>query len=325
MADTIGAGKFLVEELAEYDEEFYETTYPEYWAATGQYIPSTGDLRLGTKKFISGRIDTVGKATIYDGKATDIQLADFGITADEYRAVIVILAAEWNIFDIAAAEEAKLNALLPDRDFVSLKMEALNRGITQRLHEIVAFGDATYDMDGMLNSTNVELITETNDVYTYPPDALYNWIRGLLKRFRKESLLTASATDLFVPTDFYDRLLGRFTTNNDGNPFELLTNPQKGQKVGTVTELNELSSNYLEQFSVHAAGTNKDRLVLLERDPKVLRRKFYATDRTEPMLGDDGITYRLTGYAGTTEVQFRQPYCVRYIDIPKFNNQAIAA
>jgi len=320
MADIVGAGKFLTQELNQYDATFYETIYPEYWGAEGKYHPAQGNLQLGTKKIVSGRIDYVGEAAIYDGKSTDIPLSDFGITEDEYNARIVIAGAQWNVFDLAAAQKANRDALLPQRDYLALKMEAMKRSMDRRVHNLTWAGDTSNSMSGLFAGGQVEVKTITTDYYTTgTSDDLYNFILDELSQFQDESLLTAEATVMYVPKPFKTLLTKRFPNNMDGNPYMLLTDPKRGVMVRQIQEINELKSSFLEQFNVHAAGTNKDRIMFGQLDDaQVLRRQFYPMDRSVPQLADDGITYRITAWCATSEIQFREPFRIRYLDIPKY-------
>lgn len=318
MADVVGAGKFLTQELNQYDTTFYSTVYPEYWGAEGKYHPTQGNLELGTKNIVSGRIDYVGEAAIYDGKSTDIPLSDFGITEDEYKARIVIAGAQWNIFDLAAAQKANRQALLPNRDYLSLKMEAMKRSMDRRIHRLVWAGEANNDMEGLFSGSQVTLKNITTDLYALTSDQLYDFFLDELSDFQEDSLLTAEATWMYVPKRLKTRLTKRFPNNMDGTPYLLLTDPKRGIMVKGIQEVNELKSSFLEQFGVHAVGTNKDRLMFGQLDDlSVLKRQFYPMDRSIPQLADDGVTYRITAWCATTEMQFREPFRVRYLDIPR--------
>jgi hypothetical protein len=318
MADVIGAGKFLRSELAQYDSTLYATQYPEYWLANGKYHRSRGDLMLGVRELVSGRVDFVGAANIYDGKSTDIPLSDFGITEDRYKARVIISGAQWNVFDLAANEAARRNALLPQRDFVSLKMDAMKQSIDRRVHELGVYGSTPQAMNGMFSGAQVEIKSISTDVYALSADDLYQFFLDEIGDFRRDSKLTAEVTGMLVPEAINIKLARRFTANADGTPRLLLTSADRGMSVQNIIPVNELESAYLEANGVQSSGTNKDRIMLGSLDDeRTLLRQFYPMDRTEVTLAPDGITYQVTGYTAVTEMQFRTPYKVRYLDIPK--------
>lgn len=318
MADVIGMGKFLQRELQQVDSTWIQTVYPDYWATSGKYHRATPTLALGAKQVVAGRIDEVGDAAIYDGKASDIPLADFGVTEDAWKARIVIAGATWNVFDLAAAEMANRNAILPNRNFVETKMDAMKRAIDRRVHELVWAGDKKQGMQGLFSGSQVEVVTETTNLYALSTDDLYDYFIELIGDFQDDTLLTAEATAMMVPKPLHNRLMRRFTQNSDGTPYQLLTDPSRGLMVKAIVPINELKATFLEAAEVEAPGANKDRIIIGDlANADVVRREYYSMDRTEVTLGDDGITYRVTAYCATSEAQFRQPFRAKYLDIPK--------
>lgn len=316
--DAVTGAKFLREQLRQYDNSFYATEYPEYWGAEGRHHYATGDLALGVREIISGRMDYVGEAVIYGPEATDIPLADFGITEDKYKTRIVIAAAEFNIFELATQQAANQNPMFGQRNIIAEKMDALKLSIDRKMHKLVVYGDTAHQMDGLFSGADVEVKTLTENLYALSADDLYDWWLNELGVLRRETLLTADFMQAMVPDAMRTKMMRRFPTNGDGNPLTLLTG-QNGNALSlqSMESVNELDSRFLEDNGVHEEGDDLDRMVLGSLgDSRAMRRQFYTMDRTAPHTAD-GLTFKVFGYAATSEAQFRQPYKFRYYEFPK--------
>lgn len=315
MPDSVAAGKFLSRELEQHDPTFYETVYPEYWGAEGKHHPAIGDLDIGTRGIVASRLDMVGEGVLYDGTSTDIPLADFGIEEAEYNTRIVISGAEWTLFDLEAQRKANTSALLPSRDIIQTKVEAMRMAIDRRMHRLVWAGDR--DMQGLFNHADIEIKTISTDLYSLSPADLYDFFLDEITDFQDDSELTAEVTDIKVPLKLKRALLKRFLQNGDRNPFALLTSQAEGIAVRSLEVVNELKADLLEEYGVNPPGTGYDRIMIGElNNPRAIRRQFYSINRTEAREVD-GMRWRVFGFAGTSEVQVRQPFRLRFLDIPR--------
>ena len=324
MADLIGLQKWLDVELRDYEREIVETVYPELWGFEGKHCPTMGGLRLGLKSLVYARIDRVGKAVNYGGKATSIPLSNFGITLEEHKTAVGIAAAEWGVFDLAAEKvAAQFPQLLQNRDLVKNYREALEKSLREWMHKKALFGDQELGMAGLFSEENITVgnvktfaatattsNAETNNLYNVKPEELHDYFVDILGKFKEDTLLTTNATHLLITSKLMTQLSKRYRDGgNDGSPLTML------KKVFTsITEVNELKSNFLEDHGVNAAGTNKDRFILYENNPKVLMRKFHPIETTAPRLNDDQITYRTIGYCATSEVCVKQPTRIKYYE-----------
>jgi hypothetical protein len=315
MSDFIGVGKFLNTELREYEPEILDTIYPEYWGFEGKHIPTKGDLMLGLRKVVYARMDTVGRAVNYGGRATSIPLANFGITLEETPTLVGILAAEWGYFDLEAEKVAKkFPQLLQGRDLVKNYRLALEKGLREWMNIRAIFGDPSVGFRGLLNNAKVTQINETLNLYTATPSDLYNWWITRQTAFKKANYLTSKGIQALVSPDMMLALTKRFgDASGDGNGMKMLQS-----LFGKITEVNELSAAVLEQYGVLAPGTNKDMILFYENSPDVLDRRFTPIEITDAKLLDDQITYRTVGFCATTEVRVKQPLRVQYILYPKF-------
>jgi hypothetical protein len=315
MPNPVASPQYLDHELTLYDQTFYETEYPEYWAANGRHHSADGSLPLGLRRIVSSRIDWLGEAVTYDGSSTDIPLTDFGIETDQYKVLVKITSAQWNMFDLASEDFASQNAVLPLRDLVETKMQACRESIDQSIHQQVVAGSPGFQ--GLFSLRDVEVITITDDLYAMTADEIYEWFKDFQITFSRRTKLTASLTKALIPVELNRVLFKRFVSNTDGNPFRLLTDSSQEMLYGSIESVNELESAYLESSKVHAAGYNHDRMLLgAIDDSRVLRRRYYPLNRTQahPI---DGLNWRVFSFCATGEVEARQPHKLVYVDFPK--------
>lgn len=319
MVDTIGAAKYLREGLDQHDETWYDTEYPELWGANGRFVPSTPDLDIAVKRVIASRIDYVGEAAIYDGTATDFPLSDFGIESDSFNVRIVVAGQKWSTFDVLAAERQNKVSVFPQLDWLQTKMEAMRMSIDKKIHNLVAYGDNRQDMDGFLSCANVDVVDVDDDIYdpALDPNDVYELIRGWIQTFKDETELVAGNNlKLVVPSRVLWVLGRRFNENSDGTPLNLLRDENRGLTVQSVDEINEAKCDKLKQFGIYNYNYEKDRVTLYTENSRAIKRQYYPLERTEPET--IGLEHRVIGYCATTEVQNRQPFKMRYFDIPKY-------
>lgn len=315
MPNPVAASQHLIEELSLYDPSFYLTEYPEYWAANGVHHSAEGSLPLGLRRIVSSRIDMLGEAVTYDGISTDIPLTDFGIETDQYKVLVKITASQWNLFDLAAEDYASSNAVLPLRDMVQTKMEASRMAIDQSMHQQVVAGSR--DFQGLFNMQDVEVITVTDDLHNMTPGDIYQWFLDFSIDFSAKTKLTAELVDVLMPVKLRKALLQRFGPDTRDTPYNALTDPTQQLLYRSMVSVNELASDYLEDTGIHSSGYNHDRMLLgAFNDPRVLRRRYYPLNRTEPHPVD-GMNWRVFSFAATGEVEVRQPHKLVLVEFPK--------
>lgn len=329
MALSTDGGLYIRQEVTKYVREWYRTVYPDRWAARGVHHMAVGDLMLGEKRIVVPRIEAAGKASIYTGRAVDIPLLKLGATADEWTTRIVIMRAEWDyIADIASQEAANRSGFYPRRNIVRELMDGLKDKITERIHELVCFGDKAEGMDGLFQTDLIEpvQIPAGVNIHTLPAVEKYNLIRRYLKQFHKKSKLTAEAVKMLCTIDLYDALLEPFPQYND-TPLDRLIgrSPEHGRYVREIIPVNELSADLLEEYGVMDEGQGRERFVLCEdrKLPTEMKmqpsciRQFYGLDYTNPRQATD-TTWSMTAFEATSEVQYRQPFKHMFVDYDKF-------
>lgn len=331
MADFTDLGIWLEQEVTRYADDWYDTIEPDRWAANGEHHIARPDLRLGEKRIVIPRIEEAGKASIHTGRAVDVPLLKLGATADEWQTRVVIMRFEWDaIADIAAEEVANSAGFLPRRNLVQRGMDGLKKKITERIHELVAYGDTRQGMGGLLNSQiviQIDVPAGTN-VHTLGGLETYNFVKGHLKTFHKRSMLTTGGAVMLCTVDFYDALLTPFGEYNE-TPLDRLLgrNEEQFRYLRSITPVNELTSDLLEQYGVFDPGTNRERFVILEDRPKrmmnnrrvlpAVMRHFYPLDYTVPRRNGD-TSWSVTAFEATSEMIIEYAFKVMYVNYDKF-------
>lgn len=311
--DPVVITKWLRNQLILTEPKMIETVYPEYWGFEGRFHNAIGNLPLGVENIISPRMDFVGTAVNYGGRANTIPLANFGITKSETKTAVGILGAEWTIFELAKEMVAMQHQeLLQSQDLVATYRKAVERGLREWMHLKAVFGDPNLNMAGLLSDTTVPKITEAQALNAMAPAALYEWFITRLTAFKEQNLLTTNQqVSVLVSSRLALAMIRRFS-DTGSTPMKELTG-----MLGSVTELNELSAPLLEQFGVTPAGANTDLVVFYENNPDVLDRRFFPIKMTDPRPLDDCVSIRIVGYCATSEVRWKQPLRGQYITYPR--------
>lgn len=321
--EVVLAGKFLNEALTKYETEVTQPVYPEYWAYEGMYHSAVNDLPFGCRSMMNARIDYVGRAVNYGGKATSIPLANFGINMDEYGCLVGVLAADWTWQELRSEEAGQSNSFLPRVNIVQSYRTAVEMGLMQWMHLKSVFGDVNADFNGLLTNPFVEVIEVANGANGLTGSSAtaataYDFMITQLSNFRRDSKLTTDATAVLTSEDVMLSLNKRFADNsNDGNPFRLLTGGDNYQ-LRTIKSVNEMNGDTARDEggrtsinSVNIAATD-DLLLMFDANVETnMVRHYAAIDTLPPGLLDDQLTYRQVALCATSEVIYKQPFKAR--------------
>jgi hypothetical protein len=315
------AGLFLKEQLRIIEPGIMETEYPELWGANGKYHTVTTGLPFGANEIFYARVDRVGRAVNFGGKATDIPLVNAGIDTDSNITLMGVLGAEWDWSKLKQQEMAMESGSFNfSVNYIDQYLAALNRGLDEWVHMRTLWGDPSIGFQGLFTNADVEIIEITDNLYSLTANELYDFFVDESFRFQKETKLTGQATDLLIPPDLMRALMKRFTENSDGNVSTLLVgNPNVNQRASfrTINDVNELSYSYLVENGVIEASDNQDMFLLYENTDQVLDKLYSGIFRTPVGLMDDQMTYRTTGVTKISEVRAKRPYKIKYYRFPK--------
>lgn len=307
-------GKFLREELNRYDRNgFYDVPEDELWAVLGKNIPSVGDLEIGVEEIQSYRSQTIGRAALSDGRAFDIPLVDFGISASKVGTMLVIAGAEWSFVDIERAKIANRGSMSPSWSWVEAKANAVRDAVNRRIHELVIAGSAETGFTGFFNSGVIDTLDETGTaVFSLTADQRLEWMQTILADFKTSSKLMYSSITAYVSDDLHRALGKRFTDGTGDTALKLLLNAENGRMVGAIEPITELAPATLAALGI-VPNANTGLMVLGDFSQRSVKRHYAALDRTEPFPKDTGVHFGLTGWAATSEVDFKVPERFLYV------------
>lgn len=314
--NLVSLGRYLESELTLYDSTFYELPQDDLWGTTGMYIPSRGDLPFGVEKIVSYRQDYIGRASISDGVALDVPLVDSGIASGSSKAVLILAGARWTLGELQRDQFANTQRETPAGSLVETKTEGIQVAINRRLHELVYGGAPEIAFYGMFNSTKITVSDQTaTQVLQMTPAVQYGWLQGIIGTFKVTSKLAYQQITIYVNDDLYTSLTRRFSDNTGDSAFLLLTDPTRGRFCKEILPITELSEASLENLGIFTAGAQRSRMIIgnFENDRSVIRH-FHMLDKTEPIIQDSGVAWAITGYAATSEVDYKVPERFQYID-----------
>lgn len=308
MVDILQAGRFLSRQLEQKLPGVIRRKYPPLWAAAGQYLPATGDLQLGAKNLTIETIAEVGEASIYDGLANDIPIADVTAGEDKFKAVVVIAGFKYGVLELDLARRTGV-------DIQGERMMSMKRAMDEKIHKLSLFGSTKHGMKGFFNNPDVPTVDISTNFYdtAITADDLFDFVNSLTNTVRKFSKMTEVVDMMLCSIDFANRLNKR--VQNTGVPvIDNLLN-SRGQTLKDIIPVNELDADVLENFGVHSTNTNKERIVVYSMNADTVERKFAPMDTLPPQLHI--MDYLTVGYCGTSEAIWRHPGAALYIDIPK--------
>lgn len=301
---------YLKQELTRVNSTILQTIRKELWAFNGLMIPVTATLTPGLKFIEQFREDYTGMSARYAGESTDIPTVDVTLDRNGYTVATWVIGARWNQFDLNTEMVARSAGILTRSGLVERKMSAMEKVISEGINKAVIFGDTGFN--GFINNSNVTVQMEATSPYTLSGMALYDYFRALINEFRRTARVPTSSLTLAVPPDMFFRLGQIVTPENGSTVYKMLTDPSLGQDVGEIVEVDELDSLELEANGVQPAATNRDRIVLYNKDPQTLTRETYALRTTAPQSLPDGLHFMCSGYQGSSEVMVKEPLRIRY-------------
>lgn len=313
--DFPGMSKWLGTQLRSSEVKVIESEYPEYWGFDGKHHSAKDTLPLGLQELVSAQLSETGRAVNYIGQATTIPLANAGLAFGSVKTALGIIGSEVNYFQLEREKVAQAypSAGLNYFNLVKTLRDSMERSLREWMHLKAVFGDKNLAMGGLLTNSSVPIVAETVRVSGLTPEALYEWVLTKINQFKEQNLLTTNEqVSILCSSQVSLAMDRRFTDGGGGTAGDLLK-----AKVKEVTEINELSTPYLEQFGVTNVGSNLEMLTIYQNDESVLERFYHPIITTEPKLLDDCVTYRMVAFCATSEVRFNKPKKAMYITYPK--------
>jgi hypothetical protein len=320
MSGITQAGKFLQEQIRMVDPKVIQTEYPEYWGAEGEHHTVKEGLPFGVKEVSTVRLDYSGRAVNWTGKTRDIPLANYAIDTDNYKTLACALGAEWGFEELLIQEAAEKSGVYTGTvvDVVTAYNNALQKGIQEWMHIRTLFGDPEINFYGLFTNPDVEQIIVSDDLYALTPSELQDYFHGIVNDFTDDIGLTATEFDVLTNVKLFAGLTKQMSPGNASSttPYELLTDPDKGAAIKSISKVNELKNKYLLEFGKLSAGDDYDMFMVYDSSEDTLDKMMSNQILTNPRLTDSD-TYRRMGYQKISEVRFKKPFKARYFLYPK--------
>lgn len=309
--DAPGAGMFLSRQLEQRFSMVFEPRYPQYWAEEGMYFPATADLEVGAEALIEETADSSGGTAFLSDTADDFPLVDASISEKSFKTYSLVAGAGWTVEELNKDAKAGRNIRLH-------RMNALKRSFAERIHNLSVFGDSDRGYTGLLSSTDVPLNSSSYNPNTASFQDHIDFFTEEYTAVRASTNLVAFPDTVLIPEKLRAKWASTVLSGTNISVLSFIMD-NYGQSAGgslrRIVTVNEVQSSFLEDNGVHAASTNKDRMMILPADPQAVERKFYAMNYLEPQLR--GLKWIVPAYCGSSEVIFHYPDSCRYTDFAK--------
>ena len=318
--EIVQAGKFLKEQLRLVDPQVIATEYPEYWGFEGKHHTVKPGLPFGVKEVSTTRLEHSGRAVNWAGKTRDVPLANYAVDTDTYKTLACALGAEWGFDELLTQEASERSGVYAGTvvDVVSSYNAALQKGIQEWTHIRTLFGDPELAFSGLFTNPNVEQIIITDNLYALTPSELQDFFHETVNDFTDDIGLTATMFDVLTNVKLFAGLTKQMSPGNSSSttPYELLTDPNKGAAIRSISKVNELKHQYLLEFGKLLEGQDYDMFMVYDSSEDVVDKMVSQQILTAPRLTDSDC-YRRMGYMKMTEARFKKPFKVRYFLYPK--------
>ena len=306
------AAMYLEGELEQMMPDVLRQEYANLWAEEALYFPAPMPLDYGTTELTFELIESVGKARETDDYGDDIPLVSTGIAEERYNVYHFDLGMQYNIVQLARDAKA-------GRSLNAEKMIAVDRGLRERVHQQLVFGDRRRGGAGLFNNPNVPVIATGYNPTTATWRQHLDFFTGILTDIEVDSFLTKGTDFIFIPKRLQQYLVNTYQSNDSGlNAMEAIIKSTQ-QALGNnalqgLVAVNECSAPLLERFGVKNPGEDLDRIVFMPSDSSVIKHARYATTTMEPERR--AKNFKVLSYNGTSEMIITAPNELRYVDIP---------
>lgn len=149
-----GETAFFSRELESIKSRSYDIEYPEMKAFT--HIPISTEAGEGAQAITYAQFEEVGMARIIESYADDLPRAD--VRGKEYTTRVQSVGASYGYSVQEIRSSIMVNRNLPQR-----QSNAARRANDQKVNRLAWFGDATYNILGILNTPNIPSAPVEND------------------------------------------------------------------------------------------------------------------------------------------------------------------
>lgn len=313
MADMASLGRYLAEQLNEYDTStFYNLPDEDLWGTGSTHITSRSDLPRGLQTITYFRREVIGRAAVSIG-AFDIPNVSSAASKSKAMAVSVVASTEWSEEELIAHEFAASRGMMPGDNLIESNVADITLAIYRRIHELTMIGFSEIGFYGLFNKPEIDTLDENaTEVLQMTATALYDWFQEIINMFVTESKIPYERVIAYVSNDVMMALSRRFADTTGDSPIQSMRSTDRGVFVGEIVRIPELRSSELLRLGVGVA--NKGLIILGDmKNPNSILRRFANIRRTDPFMLDTGYHYRITGSSATTEPIVKQSEKFLYV------------
>lgn len=301
---------FMISQLAYLEEQMYAVPYANIVFET--LVPIVTNIPEGAQSVNYRSYDgaTVGK--FLGAKATDLPLV-----AAEYQLHNVPLgygglAMTYSLDELRAAAMANINL---DSDQAVLAY----RGAREHQQQVVLFGDASRDMNGLLNHKNVTVANGTVDwdAEDTTPEQIVDEVNKFIGKVWTDSKQYFLPNTLLIPGERYNMLVTK--KMNAASDMSILTYLQNNNlytnRTNQKLDIHPLPHLTAAELAANGvSNSNKDRMVIYERS--LLNLKAYMpiaprfiAPQFRGLNVETNMEYKISG------TEFIYPTCAVYVDL----------
>jgi hypothetical protein len=305
--------------LQKLNPQILEMDYRELPFDSGLIVPIETTLKAGIPSVRQLVFNEYGKADYLSDQSKSMPLVDASASFDEYAVHGVWSGYTERFFE--QLTQSNNSDISYARTILQLQKTA-NRAIAELSNKYLAYGEAKLGVTGFINNANVTVEDTTFNAYTATPQAIFQYFVDIQDNQWSGSNYTNKPMDLVVSPTLHTLLVKTKSEENDNSVKTRLLTRVAGQEpiYRSINEAPELLFNRLEANGVLTGGTNKDRIVIYDRDPDAVCSEVEAqTIKMIPQkwMAAQTLTKIYGMYHLMTEVQWKNPTTARYINLLK--------
>lgn len=302
---------FLQQTHAHVEAELYRVKYPEYNYADLMFVDTSASEWARTVTFYSA--NSIGKADWFNASATNMPRADVDISQHNHSIQMAAIGYGYNIEEVSFAKLAG-----PVGNLDQERMFSARREYEKFMYGLAVAGDASKNMDGIIDYTGVTATTAPADgagsATTFASktgDQIARDINGTLSAMNVDSLGVELANTLVMPIAQFN-LLSTKRMGTNGDEITVLEWLMK-YNVYTAQTGQPLKIRMLRGLSgVGDGGT--DRLMAYVNDRDVVKFHLPMAHRFMPVYQTGPMLFEVPGIFRTGGVEVRRPNAMRYLD-----------
>lgn len=300
--DAQAALGFALSQTSYIERTVNQTVYPDVQYASLIPIDTSANPWTKSVTYFSG--DKFGRADWINGNSDDIPMAGTNLTKFETQVYTAGIGYGWGLEELEQARMLGHN--LPADDAM-----AARRAYEEMVDRVAFFGDASKNLQGLVNSTAVTATSAaTGNWETATPAQILADINGALIGQFSGTLFTSFADTLLLPYEKYLLLATRMVSDNSDMS---ILNWLLANNAYTAQTGGRLIIRGIRGLGSAGAG-NTARMVAYRRDPNVVKMHIPMPHRFLPAHAAGPIRVEVPGIFRLGGVDVRRPKEVAYVD-----------